>query len=465
MKISNIFKLVKEQEIKFLDFRFTDMFGKWHHITKIASDIKEKDLEEVITFDASSITGFRKIENSDMFLVPDFTTFFIDPFATQNTAVIICDVYDPYTNKPYTNDPRNIARLAEGYFLDCKIGDSVYFGPEPEFFIFDDIKYKVSSNNVSYNFTTSEGDEQSDLPLENGNLGHRAGKKGGYVPTAPADHLFDIRSEMITVMREAGLDANLHHHEVASGQCEIGFKFDTLLKTADNTQKYKYIVKNVAMSYGKSATFMPKPIYDDNGSGMHVHQSIWKEGKNLFFGKDYASLSENALYYIGGIIYHAEAIAAFSNPTTNSYKRLVPGYEAPINLAYSAFNRSAAIRIPFSNSEGGKRIEVRFPDPTANPYLLFAALLMAGIDGIKNKIHPGEAKDQNLYKTHDASIKKMPHSLESSLEHLQKNHKFLLEGGVFTEEFIFSYIENKYNEAKEVSKIPHPIEFKLYYGM
>lgn len=457
----NLAKIIKEQEVKFLDFRFTDLEGKWHHITKTAEDFSEKD---IISFDGSSIKGWRSVENSDMLLKPDFSSFFLDPFSVQETIIIICDVYDILTGKPYTNDPRSIAKLAEKYFLETAIGDAVYFGPEPEFFIFDNVKYQTSDSGSFYKLDTSEGSEQSGIEIENGNLGHRVGKKGGYLPTTPQDHLFDIRSEMVSVMKEIGIEANLHHHEVAAGQCEIGFKFDLLTKTADNTQKYKYVVKNVATSFGKTATFMPKPIYGDNGSGMHVHQSIWKNNKNTFAGKSYSGLSETALFYIGGIMKHAEALAAFSNPTTNSYKRLVPGYEAPTMVAYSASNRSASIRIPYSEGEKAKRIETRFPDPTSNPYLLFAALLMAGLDGIKNKIHPGEPKEQNLYKVHDASIKRMPHNLETSLKHLEKSHEFLLQGGVFTKEMIASYIDLKMKDAEEINKMPHPAEFKLYYS-
>jgi glutamine synthetase len=456
----NILKTIKDNEIKFLDFRFTDLEGRWHHVTKSAEDFDEN---EIINFDGSSIKGWRSIENSDMLLKPDFESFFVDPFSVQNTAVIFCDVHDPLTGKPYTNDPRSIAKLAEKHFLDTKMGDAVYFGPEPEFFIFDDVRFKTSPSESFFKVTTSEASEQSEMQIEGGNLGHRTGKKGGYMPVSPVDHLFDIRSEMVTVMREIGVNANLHHHEVAAGQCELGFKFDLLTKTADNTQKYKYVVQNVAASFGKSATFMAKPVFGDNGSGMHVHQSIWKENKNLFAGKEYAGLSETALFYIGGIIKHAEAIAAFSNSTTNSYKRLVRGYEAPTMLAYSASNRSAAIRIPYSEGDKAKRIEARFPDPSSNPYLLFAALLMAGIDGIKNKIHPDLPREENLYKVNDISVKKMPSSLEISLKALEKNHEFLLQGGVFTKEMIHSYIEVKMKDVEEMNKLPHPYEFKMYY--
>ena len=468
MKNSNldaILKQIKEQEIKFFSFRFSDLEGKWHQITKCFNASSKKDLEEVITFDGSSIHGWRGIENSDMILKPDYSTFFVDPFCVQNTAVIICDVYDTLSNKPYTHDPRSIATKAEEYFKKTGIGDEVCFGPEPEFFIFDDIKFKTSPAECSFKLSGGEMDEASNLTIEGGNFGHRVGRKGGYNAVAPMDSFFDIRNEMITILQEVGIEANLQHHEVAANQCEIGFKFSTLVGTADNIQKFKYVVKNVAASFGKTATFMPKPVYGDNGSGMHVHQSIWKNGKNLFAGKGYAGLSDNALYYIGGIMEHAEALAAFSNPTINSYKRLLPGYEAPTMMAYSACNRSASIRIPYSEGENAKRIETRFPDPSANSYLLCASLLMAGLDGIKKKIHPGEARDQNLYKNHDVSIKRIPHSLEKALLHLEKEHEFLLEGGVFTKEFIHAYIEVKRAELEEFNKIPHPLEFKLYYGI
>lgn len=461
-----VLKAIKEQEIKFLDFRFTDLYGKWHHITKSVADFQEEDLEDLVAFDGSSFKGWRGVENSDMFLVPDYSTFFVDPFATQNTAVVICDICDPLTKKPYTCDPRSIAKLAEKYFFDTKIGTAAYFGPEPEFFIFDEIRYKVSATDAMFSFTSSELDQQSDMKLENGNLGHRVGRKGGYAPVSPDDHLFDIRNEMVILMQDVGVEAYLHHHEVAASQCEIGFKFSTLTKTADNTQKYKYIVKNVSASFGKSATFMPKPLHNDSGSGMHVHQSIWKNGKNIFAGKDYSNLSETALFYVGGIMKHAKTIAAFANPTVNSYKRLLPGYEAPETISYSAANRSAAVRIPYSGGgEHTRRIEVRFPDPAANPYLLFSAMLLAGIDGIQNKIHPGEPKEQNLYKSHDASIQKLPSSLENSLKHLEKEHDFLLKGGVFTKEVIHSYIEIKRKEVEEFRKIITPLEFKMYYSL
>lgn len=460
-EINKLLQVFKEQEIKFISFRFTDLEGKWQQITKITEGL---NLDEIITFDGSSFEGWRGVENSDMYLVPDLKTFFIDPFSAQNHGVIICDVYDPVTKEPYDLDPRSIARKAEKFLLEFNIGDTAYFGPEPEFFIFDDVRFKTSPYESSYKIFSSESDNAFSKNIEGGNLGHRTGNKGGYCKVQPVDHAFDIRCEMASIMNEIGLKAELHHHEVAAGQSEIGFKYDELVCTGDNVQKYKYVVKNVASSFGKTATFMPKPIYGDNGSGMHVHQSIWRGGKNIFAGKEYAGLSEIALYYIGGIIKHSSTLALIANPTTNSYKRLLPGYEAPTMIAYSMRNRSAGIRIPHSEGDRAKRIEARFPDATSNPYLLFAALLMAGLDGIKNKIDPGEAREENLYKSHDVMIKKLPTSLEQALTHFESDHKFLLEGGVFTKNFVNSYMNIKRKYIAELQKIPHPAEFKMYYS-
>ena len=459
--------LIKDNDAKFIDFRFTDLDGKWHHITKSSDDVGESVLRDGLTFDGSSVKGWKPIEDSDMYFIPDLSTAFIDPFSSQVTVVVTCDVYDSKTGLGYDKDPRTVAKMAERFFLDQNVGDAAYFGPEPEFFIFDDVRFKVDGYTSFYHVKSSETPCQSDAAIEGGNLAHRPVKKGGYFPVGPVDHHFDIRCEMVSVMKEVGVKANLHHHEVATSQSEIGFEFSTLTATADNIQKYKYVVKNVAHAYGKTATFLPKPIFGDNGSGMHVHQSIWNKGINLFKGDQEAGLSETALYYIGGIIKHARAINAFTNPTTNSYKRLVPGYEAPTFLAYSKCNRSAAIRIPYATNENGRRIEARFPDPLANPYLGLAAMLLAGLDGIKNKIHPGHARNENLYELSDEDGKSVPRvckSLDEALSALDSDREFLKAGGVFSDALIDSYIALKYKEFQTLSSIPHPAEFEMYYS-
>ena len=467
LTVLDIFKIVKENDIKFIDFRFSDYNGKWLHITHRASKISEDELLKGVAFDGSSVGNWKEINESDMILIPNLDTNFIDPFTTHQTLVIICDVLDPKTNLGYIKDPRNTAIKAEKYLKESGIGDVAYFGPEPEFFIFDDVKFENNSHCSSFKLDSEEAPHNSGKTIEGGNMGHRSQLKDAYFDLSPLDSGQDIRSEMVEVLEQVGVVPTLHHHEVASSQYEIGFEYSTLAKTADNIQKFKYVVQNVANSYGKSVTFMPKPIFDDNGSGMHVHQSIFKDGQNLFMGNDHANLSELALYYIGGIIKHGRAINAFANSTTNSYKRLIPGFEAPVILAYSAKNRSASIRIPHVTNEKGRRIETRFPDPAGNPYLIFSALLMAGLDGIKNKIHPGEPKNQNLYHLDEEESKKIPtvaKSLAEALEALDKDREFLLAGGVFTNEQIDSYIELKKKEVERYDNTPHPIEFEMYYS-
>ncbi len=464
--VNDFFLSLKEKNILFIDFRFTDILGKWHHITRAVKHTGPSDFVDGITFDGSSIHGWKDIHESDMYFIPDVTTTFIDPFTAQPTAIVYCDVIDPKTSKGYNRDPRNIAKKAEEYFRLSGMGDAAYFGPEPEFFIFDNVLVEANGNIFSSKLSSSETSDHFNKEYPNGNMGHRPLKKQGYFPCQPIDHFVDIRSEMCLVLEECGIEAVLHHHEVAASQCEIGFKFSTLVDTADQLQKFKYIVKNVADSFGKSVTFMPKPLDCDNGSGMHVHQSIWKGGKNTFAGSGYAGLSENALYYIGGIIKHGKALNAITNPITNSYKRLVPGYEAPIYLAYSACNRSASIRIPYSAGDNAKRIEARFPDPSSNPYLTCAALLMAGLDGIKNKIHPGEATEVNLYeldRKHPLKKNAVCKSLKDATEALEIDYQFLLEGGVFDEDFINTYIQMKEDEAGRMESVS-PKEILEYYS-
>ena len=417
------------EQIKYLDLRFTGLRGQWHHITRIFDSINSDVFDNPsIAFDGSSIAGWRDINESDMILAPDFSSAFIDPCAAQPTMVVICDIIDPITSQRYACDPRSIAKKAEDYML--YIADCAYFGPEPEFFIFDDARFKVEMNNAFYCIDSAEGPYNSGREYDYGNSGHRPAIKGGYVPVSPIDSLSDLRSEMLEMLRGVGIEPILHHHEVAPSQCELGFKYSTLVYTGDNLQKYKYVVRNVAASYGKTATFMPKPIAGDNGSGMHFHQSLWKDGKNLFVKN--CELSEECLYYIGGIIKHGKAINAFANATTNSYKRLVPGFEAPVILTYSLYNRSAGIRIPYFNTDATGRIEARFPDPAANGYLCGAAMLMAGLDGIKNKIHPGDPCDENLYELSDddvAKYNKVARSLQEAIEHLDQDRGFLKAGG------------------------------------
>lgn len=465
--IASVFQLIREHEIEFVDFRFTDFRGKWHHTAYIADKVTEATFSEGVMFDGSSIAGWKAINDSDMILLPDASSAFIDPFTAQPTLVITCDVIDPSTGQPYGRDPRSTAKRAEAYLSYTGIGNKAYFGPELEFFVFDDVRYKVSMNETFVHIDSEEGPYNTGRNYEAGNTGHRPGIKGGYFPVQPIDSLNDLRAEMLLMLRNVGLVPVIHHHEVAPSQCELGFDYSTLVHTADNVQKYKYVVHNVAHSYGKTATFMPKPIRGDNGSGMHVHQSIWKDSKPLFAGNGYADLSEMCLYYIGGIIKHAKALNAFTNPSTNSYKRLVPGFEAPVLLAYSARNRSASIRIPYVSSPKAKRIEVRFPDPTANPYYAFAAMLMAGLDGIENKIHPGDAMDKNLYDLPPEELTNIPTvcgSLREALEALSQDRAFLKKGDVFTDDQIDAFIELKMQEVYELEQTPHPLEFLTYYS-
>lgn len=463
-----ILEFIKKEAVEFVDFRFTDPRGKCHHTSYRATRVDEGSFADGIMFDGSSIAGWKGINESDMILMPDVSTAVLDPFTVQKTLIIFCDVIEPATGQGYSRDPRTIAKRAEEYVKYTGIGDTAYFGPEAEFFIFDDVRFKTDQTRSFYEINSQEDPKSSDAIYEGGNQGHRPRTKGGYFPVPPVDSTNDIRAEMILMMEQMGIKPVLHHHEVAPSQCELGFDFSTLTRTADNLQIYKYVVHNVAHSYGKTATFMPKPIYGDNGSGMHVHQSIWKAGKPLFAGNGYADLSEMALYYIGGIIKHAKSLNAFTNPSTNSYKRLVPGYEAPVLLAYSARNRSASIRIPYVASPKGKRIEVRFPDATANPYYAFTAMLMAGLDGIENKIHPGDAMDKNLYDLPPEELKNVPTvcgSLREALNALDNDRAYLKKGGVMTDEQIDAYIEVKMEELLAYETAPHPLEFAMYYSV
>ena len=465
---ANVLKFIKEKDVKYVDLRFSDPRGKWQHLTMDVSVVDEAMLTEGVMFDGSSIAGWKAINESDMVLKADNSSFTMDPFTAQPTMILFCDVAEPSTGEPYARCPRSIAKKAEAYIKFSGIGDTAYFGPEAEFFVFDDVRYNVSLNSASYHLDDIEGPYNSGRKFEGGNTGHRPPIKGGYFPVPPVDSAQDLRGEMLAVMAEMGLKVEKHHHEVASSQHELGTVFDTLVKTADGMQIYKYCVHNVAHSYGKSATFMPKPIYGDNGSGMHVHQSVWKAGKPLFAGSGYADLSETALFYIGGIIKHAKSLNAFTNPLTNSYKRLIPGFEAPVLLAYSSRNRSASCRIPFATSPKGKRVEVRFPDPGANPYLAYAAMLMAGLDGIAKKIHPGDPMDKNLYDLPPEELKDVPQvcgSLREALENLAKDHAFLTQGDVFTKDFIDSYIDLKMEEVHRFEHTPHPVEFAMYYSV
>lgn len=464
---TELLKYIEEYEVQFIDLNFTDLRGKWHHMTMHTDAVDAKLLQNGVFFDGSSIAGWQCINESDMTMIPDLSHVVTDPFAAQRTLKIFCNIYDPVSGESYNKDPRSVAKAAEAFVKKSGVGDTAYFGPEAEFFIFDDVKINTAPNHVGFQIDSEEGPYNSGKAYETGNMGHRPKIKGGYIPEAPIDSLSDIRGEMLTVMQSMGVPVEKHHHEVAPSQCELGIVYDTLVNSADNIQIYKHVVHNVAHSYGKTATFMPKPIFGDNGSGMHVHQSIWSKGKPTFAGDEYAGLSETALFYIGGIIKHARALNAFTNPATNSYKRLVPGYEAPVLLAYSARNRSASCRIPQSDSANGKRVEVRFPDPTANPYLAFAAMLMAGIDGIKNKIHPGDAMDKDLYALPEKELKKIPtvcHSLRAALTALREDHKFLLEDDVFSTDLIESYIALKEEELDLYETMVHPVEYHLYYS-
>lgn len=463
-----VMDLIKEEGIEFVDFRFTDAKGKWQHTAQHACTIDEDLLEEGVMFDGSSIAGWKTINESDMILKPDCSTAVVDPFAAQPQLILFCDIVEPATGQLYHRDPRSIAHRAESYLKSTGIADTVFMGPEAEFFVFDDVRFEISMNRNFYEIDSEEGPYVSGKTYETGNFGHRPHVKGGYFPVAPVDSGTDLRAEMITVMREMGIPVEKHHHEVAPSQHELGYKFTEMLQAGDLMQMYKYVVHNVAHAYGKTATFMPKPIMGDNGSGMHVHQSLWKDGKPLFAGSGYADLSDMALYYIGGIIKHAKALNAFTNPSTNSYKRLIPGFEAPVLLAYSARNRSASCRIPYATSPKAKRVEIRFPDPTANPYLAFSAMLMAGLDGIENKIHPGDPMDKNLYDLPPEEHKNIPTvcgSLREALEALDQDRAFLTKGDVFTDDMLDSYMELKWEEVLNFEHTPHPVEYHMYYSV
>lgn len=468
MSLEHVLSMIEEHKVRYIDLRFTDTRGKEQHITIPAHQVNDDFFEEGKMFDGSSIGGWKGINESDMVLMPDATTAMLDPFFQDPTLIIRCDVLEPGTMQGYDRDPRSISKRAEDYLKSSGIADTVLFGPEPEFFLFDDIRFKNDISGASYTINDIEAAWNTNTQYEEGNKGHRPMVKGGYFPLPPVDSSQDIRSTMCNIMEEMGLVVEAHHHEVATaGQNEVATRFNTMTKKADETQIYKYVVQNVANVFGKTATFMPKPLVGDNGSGMHCHMSLSKNGVNLFAGDKYGGLSEMALYYIGGIIKHARALNAFTNPTTNSYKRLVPGFEAPVMLAYSARNRSASIRIPVVASMKARRIEVRFPDPLANPYLAFAAQLMAGLDGIINKIHPGDAMDKNLYDLPPEEAKEIPTvagSLEEALNALDNDREFLTRGGVFTDDALDAYLELLRTDVQRVRMAPHPLEFEMYYS-
>jgi glutamine synthetase len=469
MQPAEVLKFAEKNGAKMVDFKFVDLLGIWQHTTMPIHKLEVETFKDGYFFDGSSIRGWQPIHASDMIFIPDADSAFMDPFFSVPTLSLTCDIVDAITHQPYPKDPRTIAAKAEAYLKSTGIGDTAYFGPEPEFFVFDEVRYSEGPNRSSYIIDSIEGAWNSDREESGGNLGYKPAHKGGYFPVPPTDTLTDLRIEMAMCLESLGIPVEVFHHEVASGgQCELSMKFNSLKKMADWTMMYKYVVKNVAKKNGKTATFMPKPIFGDNGSGMHCHQSIWKSEKNLFAGDKYGGLSETALHYIGGILKHAPAICAFTNPGTNSYKRLVPGYEAPVNLAYSARNRSASVRIPIGGSSPkAKRLEFRCPDPTANPYLAFAVMMMAGLDGIQNKINPGEPLDKDIYHLSPEEAKdvpKAPGSLDAALNALERDHAFLLKGDVFTSEVISTWLD--YKRANEVDAIrlrPHPYEFALYF--
>jgi glutamine synthetase len=465
----NTLNMIKENEVRWVDLRFTDTHGKEQHVTIPVGEVGEDFFEGGKMFDGSSIAGWKGINESDMILMPDDSASVLDPFTDDSTIIVRCNVVEPSTMQGYDRDPRSVAQRAEEYLKSTGIGDTAFVGPEPEFFVFDSIKWHSDMSGCGYSIHSEEAAWVSNHDFDDGNIGHRPGVKGGYFPVPPVDSLHDIRAAMCTAMEQMGLEIEVHHHEVGTaGQCEIGTRFSTLVKKADEVQILKYCVHNVAHAYGKTATFMPKPLVGDNGSGMHVHQSIAKDGVNLFAGDGYAGLSDEALYYIGGIIKHARALNAFTNSSTNSYKRLVPGFEAPVMLAYSARNRSASIRIPYEPNPRGKRVEVRFPDPAANPYLAFAALLMAGLDGIQNKIHPGDAADKDLYDLppeEGLAIPTVASSFEQALAALDEDREFLTAGGVFSDDMINAFIELKNGEIQRLNMTTHPVEFDMYYSV
>ncbi len=469
MSVENALKMIQENDVKFVDFRFCDTRGKEQHVTYPAHTIDEDTFEEGKMFDGSSVAGWKGINESDMILMPDPSTAVIDPFFDDNTVILRCDIIEPKDMQGYERDPRSIAKRAEAYMQSTGIADTALFGPENEFFVFDDVRWNSDMGSCGYKVDSEEADWNSEKVYEDGNVGHRPGVKGGYFPVPPVDSLQDMRSAMCLVLTEMGQTTEVHHHEVATaGQCEIGSLFNTLVNKADEVLTLKYVVANIAHAYGKTATFMPKPLVGDNGNGMHVHQSLTKEGVNLFSGDLYGGLSETALFYIGGIIKHAKALNAFANASTNSYKRLVPGFEAPVMLAYSARNRSASIRVPFVNNPKARRIELRFGDSTANPYLCFAAMLMAGLDGIQNKIHPGDAMDKDLYDLPPEEEKQIPQvafSFDEALQALDEDREFLTRGGVFTDDAIDGYIDLKNEEVQRLRMSTHPVEFDMYYSL
>ncbi|HEV7341090.1 MAG TPA: type I glutamate--ammonia ligase [Sphingopyxis sp.] len=466
-KPKDIIARIKENDIEWVDLRFTDPKGKWQHLTMVASVLGEDELEDGLMFDGSSIEGWKAINESDMILMPDLEAVYDDPFSATPMLVIFCDIVEPSTGEGYARDPRTTAKRAEAYVASTGVGDTVYVGPEAEFFMFDDVRFETGYNKSGFEIDDIELPTNTGRSYEGGNLAHRPRAKGGYFPVAPVDSAVDIRAEMVSTMLEMGLPCDKHHHEVAAAQHELGLTFGTLTQTADRMQIYKYVVHQVAHAYGKTATFMPKPIKDDNGSGMHTHISIWEKGKPLFAGNGYAGLSDMCLYFIGGVVKHAKALNAFTNPTTNSYKRLVPGFEAPVLLAYSSRNRSASCRIPYGAGAKAKRVEFRFPDAMANPYLCYSALLMAGLDGIQNKIHPGDPMDKNLYDLPPEELAEVPTvcgSLREALDSLAADHDFLLKGDVFTKDQIEAYIELKWDEVYRVEQTPSPVEFDMYYS-
>jgi glutamine synthetase len=466
---SNVQKMIKENEAKFVDLRFTDTRGKEQHVSMPINVVDDEFFTEGKMFDGSSIAGWKGIQESDMVLMPEASTAVMDPFADEKTLILRCDILEPNTMQGYERDPRSLGKRAEAYLKSTGIADSAFFGPEPEFFILDDVRWGASMSGCFYKVDSEEADWNSERTYEDGNIGHRPGVKGGYFPVPPVDSLNDLRAAMCLSLEDMGVPVEVHHHEVATaGQCEIGTRFSTLVQRADWVQIQKYAIWNVAHAYGKTVTFMPKPLVGDNGSGMHCHISLAKDGVNLFSGDKYGGLSDNALYFIGGIIKHARALNAFTNASTNSYKRLVPGFEAPVMLAYSARNRSASIRIPHVSNPKGRRIEVRFPDATGNPYLAFAAMMMAGLDGIQNKIHPGDPMDKDLYDLPPEEAKAIPtvcHALDQALDYLDKDRDFLTAGGVFTNDLIDAYIALKMTEVTQLRMTTHPIEFDLYYSL
>ena len=465
---NDLMKIIGVNNIEYVDFVFTDTRGKLQHTSYAASYVDKGFLDEGFYFDGSSIAGWKEIRESDMLLTVDYNRICVDPFTAQPTLIVFCDVCDPYTKEPYERDPRSIAKKAEIHVKSTGIADKIFFGPEPEFFIFDDVKISTEPKGMSYEIDSVESPWNTAKDYgSDGNSAHRPGVKGGYFPTAPVDSMQDIRSEMVSVMHNVGIHVQKHHHEGAPSQGEIGIEFDTLTNSADDVQLYKYVVHNTAHAFGQTATFMPKPVFGDNGSGMHCHQSLFKGKTPVFAGEEYANLSQECLWYIGGIIKHAKALNAFTNPSTNSYKRLVPGYEAPVLLAYSARNRSASCRIPMATTPKARRVEVRFPDPMANPYLAYAAMTMAGLDGIQNKINPGDPMDKNLYDLPARELAKIPTvcgSLREALDSLASDNKFLLKGDVFTKDTIKAYIDLKMEDVERFETAPHPVEFDMYYS-